>query len=66
MQQKVSLARMHSPPRSYRWQATPDRGQTGSVDRRISEGKTPREATRALKRHLSRSLDKKLIIIPLT
>ena len=29
------------------------------LDRRISEGKTPREAMRALKRHLSRSLYKK-------
>jgi hypothetical protein len=36
------------------------------LDRRISEGKAPREATRALKRHLSRSLYKRLITIPLT
>jgi hypothetical protein len=36
------------------------------LDRRISDDKTPREATRALKRHLSRSLYKKLIAIPLT
>lgn len=36
------------------------------LDRRISEGKTPREAMRALKRHLSRSLYKRLITIPLT
>jgi hypothetical protein len=36
------------------------------LDRRQSEGKTPREAMRALKRHLSRSLYKKLITIPLT
>jgi transposase len=36
------------------------------LDRRQSEGKTPREATRALKRHLSRSLYGKLITIPLT
>ena len=36
------------------------------LDRRISEGKTPREAMRALKRHLSRSLYKKLITVPLT
>ena len=36
------------------------------LNRRISEGKTPREATRALKRHLSRSLYRKLIAIPLT
>ena len=36
------------------------------VQRRISEGKTHREAIRALKRHLSRSLYKKLINVPLT
>ncbi len=36
------------------------------LDRRISEGKTPREATRALKRHLSRSLYKRPITVPLT
>ena len=36
------------------------------LDRRISEGKTPREAMRALKRHLSRSLYKQLVTIPLT
>jgi transposase len=36
------------------------------LDRRISEGKTPREAMRALKRHLSRRLYKQLISIPLT
>jgi transposase len=36
------------------------------LDRRISEGKTPREAMRALKRHLSRHLYKQLITIPLT
>jgi transposase len=36
------------------------------LNRRISEGKTPREATRALKRHLSRSLYKRLITVPLT
>lgn len=36
------------------------------LDRRISEGKTPREAMRALKRHLSRSLYKRLITVPLT
>jgi len=36
------------------------------LDRRISEGKTPREAMRALKRHLSRRLYKQLITIPLT
>jgi hypothetical protein len=36
------------------------------LDRRISDDKTPREATRALKRHLARSLYKKLIAIPLT
>ena len=36
------------------------------LDRRISEGKTHREAMRCLKRHLSRSLYKQLINIPLT
>jgi transposase len=36
------------------------------LDRRISEGKTKREAMRALKRHLSRSLFKRLIDTPLT
>jgi transposase len=36
------------------------------LDRRISEGKTKREAMRALKRHLSRSLFKRLENVPLT
>lgn len=36
------------------------------LDRRQSEGKTHREAMRALKRHLSRDLYKQLINIPLT
>jgi hypothetical protein len=36
------------------------------LDRRISEGKTRREAIRALKRHLSRSLFKRLVSVPLT
>ena len=36
------------------------------LDRRISEEKTPREAMRALKRHISRSLYRQLITIPLT
>ncbi len=36
------------------------------LDRRTSEGKTAREAMRALKRHLSRSLYKRLITVPLT
>jgi transposase len=36
------------------------------LDRRISEGKTHREAMRCLKRHLSRRLYKQLITIPLT
>ena len=36
------------------------------LERRTSEGKTKREAMRALKRHLSRSLYKRLIIVPLT
>src|SRR5215211_3152438 len=36
------------------------------LDRRISEEKTPREAMRALKRHISRSLYRRLITIPLT
>jgi transposase len=36
------------------------------LDRRISEGKTPREAMRTLKRHLSRGLYHRLIIVPLT
>lgn len=36
------------------------------LDRRISEGKTKREAMRALKRHLSRSLFNHLVEVPLT
>jgi transposase len=36
------------------------------LDRRIADGKTKREAMRALKRHLSRSLYHRLIKIPLT
>jgi transposase len=36
------------------------------LDRRISEGKTKREAMRALKRHLSRSLFRRLVDAPLT
>jgi transposase len=36
------------------------------LDRRINEGKTPREAMRSLKRHLSRSLYHRLIRVPLT
>ena len=36
------------------------------LDRRISEGKTKREAMRALKRHLSRTLFKRLSEVPLT
>lgn len=36
------------------------------LDRRIAEGKTKREAMRALKRHLSRSLYKRLVTVPLT
>ncbi len=36
------------------------------LDRRTSEGKTSREAMRALKRHLSRNLYKRLITVPLT
>jgi transposase len=36
------------------------------LDRRISEGKTKREALRALKRHISRDLFKRLADVPLT
>ena len=36
------------------------------LDRRISEGKTKREALRALKRHISRDLFKRLSTVPLT
>lgn len=36
------------------------------LDRRIGEGKTKREAMRALKRHLSRSLFNRLVEVPLT
>ncbi len=36
------------------------------LKRRTSEGKTSREAMRALKRHLSRSLYKRLVTVPLT
>ena len=34
------------------------------LDRRISEGKTKREAMRALKRHISRDLFKRLASVP--
>ena len=37
-----------------------------SLDRRISEGKTKREAMRALKRHISRDLFKRLTSVPST
>jgi transposase len=36
------------------------------LERRIREGKTKREALRALKRHISRDLFKRLSEIPLT
>jgi len=36
------------------------------LDRRIGEGKTKREAMRALKRHLSRNLFNRLVEVPLT
>ena len=36
------------------------------LDRRIGDGKTKREAMRALKRHLSRSLFNRLVDVPLT
>jgi transposase len=36
------------------------------LDRRISEGKTKREAMRSLKRHLSKRLFKQLVEVPLT
>jgi transposase len=36
------------------------------LQRRISQGKTPREAMRSLKRHLSRILYKRLLAVPLT
>ena len=36
------------------------------LDRRIGEGKTKREAMRALKRHISRDLFKRLTRVPLT
>src|SRR5215207_5562354 len=36
------------------------------LDRRTSEGKTKREALRALKRHISRELFKRLATVPLT
>jgi transposase len=36
------------------------------LDRRIGEGKTKREAMRALKRHISRDLFKRLADVPLT
>ncbi len=36
------------------------------LERRISEGKTKREAMRALKRHIPRNLHKRLIQVPLT
>jgi len=36
------------------------------LDRRINEGKTKREALRALKRHISRDLFKRLTEAPLT
>jgi transposase len=43
-----------------------DKRTRAYLERRTSEGKTKREAMRALKRHLSRSLHKRLITIPLT
>jgi len=49
-----------------RIRARHDESTRAYLERRQSEGKTPREAMRALKRHLSRSLYKKLITIPLT
>jgi transposase len=36
------------------------------LERRIREGKTKREAMRALKRHISRELFKRLVEVPLT
>jgi transposase len=36
------------------------------LDRRISEGKTKREALRALRRHISRDIYKRLTNLPLT
>jgi hypothetical protein len=36
------------------------------LDRRITEGKTKREAMRALKRHISRDLFKRIADVPLT
>jgi transposase len=49
----LSRSRHHPQTRTY-------------LDRRISEGKTKREALRALKRHLSRSLYKRIVDAPLT
>jgi len=49
-----------------RIRARHDESTRAYLERRQSEGKTPREAMRALKRHLSRSLYKRLITIPLT
>lgn len=49
----LNRARLHPDTRAY-------------LDRRINEGKTKQEAMRALKRHLSRNLYKKLADIPLT
>lgn len=43
-----------------------DRATRAYLDRRISEGKTKREALRALKRHISRELFKRLAKVPLT
>ncbi len=49
----LSRSRHHAETRAY-------------LDRRIGEGKTKREAMRALKRHLSRSLFSRLVEVPLT
>lgn len=49
----IHRARCHPETRTY-------------LDRRISEGKTKREAMRSLKRHLSRNLYKRLTTVPLT
>jgi len=49
-----------------RIRARHDESTRAYLERRISEGKTPREAMRVLKRHLSRSLYKRLITVPLT
>jgi hypothetical protein len=70
---------MRSPPRRFGYRqvnraihtialsrSLHDQRTRAYLDRRISEGKTKREAMRALKRHVSRELFQRLTETPLT